>query len=136
MTVEFLDTNQILTDENGKPTPYLEDYLFQLVNALGGEGAPDVITIIEEAIENGQFGKLKSSVSTLKSRIDDLEKTETMPANLSAIKKNISDIESQLNQPINLKGILDRINDLEVQMNPVMNLKGILDRLNTIEAQL
>lgn len=136
MTVEFLDTNQILVDENGKSTPYLEDYLFQLVNSLGGEGAPNVNTIIEETIEGSQLSRLRSSISALKNRVSDLENTETTPVNLLSLKKSIADIESQLNQPINLKGILDKINDIEVQITPPVNLKGIMDRLDTIEAQL
>lgn len=141
MTVENLDTNQTLTNENGKATPYLEDFLFQIVEALGGEGSTDVITTIEDALESGTAGRLRSSIESVKNRVNDLEITTESPTDsrLLSLRNRIDDLEKTLpdstpgNRLFSMKKDLEAI---EVQINTPINLKSILDRLNAIEAQL
>jgi len=142
VTVENLDTDQTLVVD-GKATPYLEDLLFQIVNALGGEGSSSVITIIEEAIENPQSGRLRALVTNLTKKVDGLEASlpdtaplrglvtrliskvngleaslpDVAPGNqLLAMKKDLEDIKVQINMPINLKSITDRLHNIEKQL--------------------
>lgn len=140
MTVENLDTNQILTDENGKPTPYFEDFVFQIVNALGGENSSDIITTIEDALESGTVGRLRSSIERVKNRVNDLENTtESTPNNsLISLNSRVDDLEKTVEStPGNsLLSIRKDIEAIESQINTPINLKRILDRLNAIEAQL
>ena len=106
--------------ENGMATPYFEDYLFEILQAIGGEGG--------ESGDSNLSGGLVSQIAALSQDLDELKK-EPAP-HMGAVLQRLEELELSPTQMVTIIqesfelntvllsriGALEqRINDLELQ---------------------
>ena len=70
---EFLELVQPIVNEDNRATPYFEDYLFQIIQGLGGEGSNTITTAIVNAEEAARIPYLVGRINRLAKRISTLE---------------------------------------------------------------
>ena len=75
---EYLDIAQPIIEIDNetkefKATPYFEDYLFQIIQGLGGEGSTIVNEISTSSIQSAKVPYLFGLVYTLSKKVTDLE---------------------------------------------------------------
>lgn len=74
MPTTFLELLSVpITDENGNATPYFEDWCYQLIQSLGGEGST-ITTDVEKSIEStARTPYIVGSIQRLEKRVEELE---------------------------------------------------------------
>ena len=96
----------------GQATPYLEDYLYNLINVLGGEGADP---LSDTPIE---IFTLASKLAAEQAKIKQLERDSEIPllARLAALEKRVKEMErdDEISVLARMHQAEKRINDLEV----------------------
>ena len=70
---EFLELVLPIVDDNNQATPYFEDYLFQIIQGLGGEGSNTITTAIVNAEEAARIPYMVGYINRLAKRIQTLE---------------------------------------------------------------
>jgi len=75
---EYLDLAQPIIEIDNetkefKATPYFEDYLFQIIQAIGGEGSTTINEIISSSLQSDKVPYLFGLVHTLSKKVSDLE---------------------------------------------------------------
>ena len=70
---EFLELVLPIVDEDNRATPYFEDYLFQIIQGLGGEGSNTITTAVVNAEEAARIPYMVGSINRLAKRISTLE---------------------------------------------------------------
>jgi hypothetical protein len=92
-------------DDNGtfKATPYFEDYLFQIINSIGGEGAE------LDTSSSSLIASLLSKITKLEKTVEDLSQLNPIPANLSGVHSRIDNLEQLA--PASLRGELSKTNN-------------------------
>ena len=73
-----------------KATPYFEDYLYQLVFGLGGEGAEPVSEIISSSVQADKLPYIQGLISKLSRKVTDIDVT----SDLYLLKGVISELQS------------------------------------------
>ena len=70
---EYLELVLPIVRDDGKATPYFEDYLFQIIQGLGGEGSTTIETSIINSEEAARIPYLVGTINRLAKRIGSLE---------------------------------------------------------------
>ena len=70
---EYLELVLPIVDDNNQATPYFEDYLFQIIQGLGGEGSNTITTAIVNAEESARIPYMVGYINRLAKRIQTLE---------------------------------------------------------------
>ena len=70
---EFLELVLPIVDEDSRATPYFEDYLFQIIQGLGGEGSNTITTAVVNAEDAARIPYMVGYINRLAKRIQTLE---------------------------------------------------------------
>ena len=70
-----------------KATPYFEDYLYQIVKSMGGEGAETITEINSAALQSDKVPYLYSLVLSLRKKVSHLESAFSTPIVEAAVKQ-------------------------------------------------
>lgn len=81
-------TKDDLTGEY-KATAYFENYLYEIISTLGGEGATIIEELVATTIEAGKFPQLFSLVNSLRSQVDNINDSISLQHRLEAAVKQI-----------------------------------------------
>jgi len=119
---EKLDIDQelIYKDASGllRATPYFEDYLFNLIEAVGGEGSTSSVDAFDLANLNQAIIGLPEKVNELKKYTENLEQQINIPyliAKIESLRKEVENLQKI--EPSKLMSKLSnqdkRIDDLE-----------------------
>ena len=85
---EFLELVMPIVDENNKATPYFEDYLFQIIQSVGGENSLN-LDDVQALIKSQSSAKINKNTGDIKALINSIK-----PVNNTKINKNAKNIES------------------------------------------
>lgn len=119
-----------------KATPYFEDYLYKIIETLGGEGGTVTGDSFDLSSYPPDLAAVSAQVNVLKSKIDNLEKSTEVSKLLSLINNitiRLNDLEHT--EPVSLTAIFQRLDEFEKQFQPI-NLTKIFQRLDDLEKQL
>lgn len=109
----------IIDMETGRATPYFEDYLYRIIESIGGEGADSLTDVVSLIQNQGMFSarlnesskridelrgliysEYKASENKLKRRVDELEQVvnslQVGASRYSALENRINDLEQTL----------------------------------------
>ena len=70
-------------------TAYFENYLYEIISTLGGEGATIIEELVATTIEAGKFPQLFSLVNSLRSQVDNINDSISLQHRLEAAVKQI-----------------------------------------------
>ena len=70
---DYLELVKEIVNKDGRATPYFEDYLFQIIQALGGEGSDTITTAVVNAEESVRIPYIVGHINRLAKRISTLE---------------------------------------------------------------
>ena len=70
---DYLELVKGIVNKDGRATPYFEDYLFQIIQALGGEGSDTITTAVVNAEESVRIPYIVGHINRLAKRISTLE---------------------------------------------------------------
>lgn len=101
MPADNLDTNMgLVTDSKGNEllaTPYFENYLYNLVATMGGEGSTIISDIVNTVIAADKLDPLLSLVKSLKRQVDEINNTVDSPildAKVKTMQTKLSELEA------------------------------------------
>ena len=70
---EYLELVLPITNDAGRATPYFEDYLFQIISALGGEGSNTIEAAVTNSEEAARITWMSGNINRLARRVESLE---------------------------------------------------------------
>ena len=70
---EYLELVMPIVDDNNQATPYFEDYLYQIIQGLGGEGSNTIETAIVNSESAANIPYMSGYINRLAKRIETLE---------------------------------------------------------------
>lgn len=80
-----------------KATPYFEDYLYNIIAALGGEGSSVVGDLIAVTFESDKFAYYSGLVKTLSKQVEEIQHTINSPildAKVKLMQKRLDELDS------------------------------------------
>ena len=99
---EYLDTDLAIVYSDPdtkelKATPYFEDYLFQIVRGLGGEGSTLVSDLAAASLDMDKIPYLTNLVKRLGKQVEEIGNTVDSPildAKVKSMQKKLSELEA------------------------------------------
>lgn len=100
MPAEYLDANQPIVEidpltKELKATPYFEDYLYNIVRTIGGEGSTLISEIAATIIDSGKAEYLFALFKSIKRQLEDLDHYDGayVLSLVKSLKKQVEEIE-------------------------------------------